>query len=111
MLTFIPNIPSIIGIIQKYVDREVYDVHLPITKKNLISSHHLAGLNLESCEHFMSINLGVVNSGKFSSHFLNKPFRHILSSITKIFWIFEKYGLKIPKNRFTSPYIISLAKK
>ncbi|MBX9805940.1 MAG: class I SAM-dependent methyltransferase [Alphaproteobacteria bacterium] len=110
LLTLIPNMPSIIGFIQKLVDRSVYDVHVPLTKEKLAFAHKEGGLNLISCDHFMSINLSVVNSGAFSSHRLNALLRHVLSGTSKICWALEKYGLKIPKNRVTSPYIIAVAK-
>jgi len=110
LVTLIPNIPSIIGLIQKRVDRAVYDVHVPLTKEKLIHAHKKANLELMSCDYFMSMNLSVVNSGSFSSHPLNSFLRHLLSGASKISWILEKYGLKIPKNRLTSPYIIAIAR-
>ncbi len=110
LLTLIPNIPGVIGFIQKYVDRAVYDIHVPLTQKKLALAHHAANLNLQTCDYFMSINLSVVNSGTFSSHPFNKYLRHTLSALSKICWMIEKYGIKIPKNKFTSPYIIALAK-
>ncbi|MBX3486374.1 MAG: class I SAM-dependent methyltransferase [Candidatus Paracaedibacteraceae bacterium] len=110
LLTLIPNIPSIIGFIQKFVDKEVYDVHVPLTKKNMIDAHQSATLELEHCDYFMSMNLNVVNSGSFSSHRLNPLLRRILSGISKVSWILEKCGIRIPKNRLTSPYIVSVAK-
>lgn len=109
LLTLIPNIPSIIGFIQKRIDRKVYDVHVPLTKKNLIDAHESADLKLMHCDYFMSMNLNVVNSGSFSSHKFNSFLRHVLSGTSKIFWMLEKYGIKIPKNQFTSPYIMSVA--
>jgi len=110
LLTLIPNMPSVIGLIQKGVDRAVYDVHVPLTKKKLFLAHENARLNLISCDYFMSMNLNVVNSGRFSSHPLNPFLRRALSVPSKVCWILEKYGLKIPKNRLTSPYIIAVAK-
>lgn len=110
LVTLIPNIPSIIGFIQKLVDKEVYDVHLPLTKKKLMSAHESAAFELVHCDYFMSMNLSVVNSGSFSSHRFNSFLRHVLSGTSKASWILEKYGLKIPKNRFTSPYILAVAK-
>lgn len=110
LLTLIPNIPSIIGFIQKRIDQKVYDVHVPLTKKQLIDAHESAHLKVIHCDYFMSMNLNVVNSGSFSSHKFNSFLRRVLSGVSKIFWILEKYGLKIPQNRFTSPYIASVAK-
>lgn len=110
LLTLVPNIPGIIGLIQKFVDRSVYDVHVPLSKKGLVLAHENAGLDLMSCDYFTSMNLSVVNSGEFSSYRLNTFLRHILSGTSKVCWILEKYGLKIPNNRMTSPYIIAVAK-
>lgn len=107
LLTLIPNIPSIIGFIQKYVDRSVYDIHMPLTRKKLTKAHKDAGLKVKNCDYFLSINLNVVNSSSLSAHRFHSLLRHILSGTSKIFWILEKCGLKIPKNRFTSPYIIA----
>ncbi len=109
LLTLVPNIPSIIGLIQKYVDRAIYDVHVPLTKKMFIEAHEKSLLNIEYCDYFMFINLSIINSDAFSLRHLNKWFRHFLSGISKIFWILEKYGIRMPKNRFTSPYLIALA--
>ena len=89
LITLVPNIPSIIGLIQKYVDRKVYDVHKPLTKKKLSKSHQEASLRLRKCEYFMSINLSVVNSGSFSSNKYNKYLRHMLSATSKVCWILE----------------------
>lgn len=110
LFTLVPNIPSIIGFIQKYVDRSIYDIHVPLTKKMLKNAHKDADLPLIFCDYFMSINLGVVNSGSFESNWFNPYLRHILSATSKICWILEKYGIKIPKNRITSPYLIATAK-
>lgn len=110
LFTLIPNMPGAIGWLQKYVDRAVYDVHVPLTKNDLIFGHHDAGLELEECDYFMSINLSVVNSGIFSSHHLNRSLRHMLSITSKVCWMLEKYGIKIPKSRFFSPYLIAVAK-
>ncbi|MBL0941523.1 MAG: class I SAM-dependent methyltransferase [Alphaproteobacteria bacterium] len=109
LLTLIPNMPSIIGFIQKYVDRDIYDVHMPLTKQMFKKAHEQANLPLKEYGYFMSINLGVVNSGVFSNNPFNKYLRHVLSSISKICWIFERCGVRIPKNRFTSPYILAVS--
>jgi 2-polyprenyl-3-methyl-5-hydroxy-6-metoxy-1,4-benzoquinol methylase len=110
LVTLVPNIPSIIGLIQKRVDRAVYDVHVPLTKKMFRAAHQNAELDLQSCDYFMSINLNVVSSGSFSSHPLNSYLRHALSIVSKICWILENFSIKLPKNKFTSPYLIAVAK-
>jgi cyclopropane fatty-acyl-phospholipid synthase-like methyltransferase len=110
LFTLIPNMAGLIGGIQKYVDRSVYDVHVPLGKEQFIAAHKKAGLSLQTCDYFMSMNLSVVNAGSFSVHPCNTYLRHALSALSKLTWILEKKGLKIPKNKFTSPYIIAVCR-
>lgn len=58
----------------------------------------------------MSLNLSVVNSGAFTKHKFNSFLRHILSGLSKIVCLWEKYFFGFPSNRWTSPYIIAIAK-
>lgn len=109
LFTLIPNMHGITGFLQKLVDRSIYDIHVPLDKKDLTDAHLNAGMKSPDCGYFMSINLGVVNSGRFSSHPLNNGFRHLLSIISKMFWLLEKYRICLPPNKFTSPYIVSHA--
>lgn len=111
LITLIPNMNGINGFLQKLIDRKVYDVHVPLTKKDLIKAHNKSYLSLQKCDYFLSINLSVINSKALSASKLNKYLRHFLSSISKIFWFIEKFKIKIPGNFFSSPYIISVAKK
>jgi len=111
IFTLVPNIAGIIGSIQKRIDKSIYDIHVPLTSKMLRKAHENNALDLKSCNYFMSINLSVVHSGSFASHPFNPFFRRILSGISKIVWSLEKIGIKLPTNRFTSPYIVAVATK
>jgi len=109
LFTLIPNMYGLTGFLQKTVDKDIYDIHVPLSKANMISAHESVNQKIEFCNYFLSLNLGVVSSGKFSNHSLNKYFRHFLSVPSKTAWILEKYGIPLPVNKFSSPYIISLA--
>lgn len=111
LITLIPNMPGVVGWIQKYVDRAVYDVHVPLTLRTLSEAHSPAGLSLEQSSYFMGINLSVVNSGAFMTHPLNTFLRHVLSGVSKVFWMLERMGIKLPVNRATSPYIVTVSGK
>lgn len=108
LLSLIPNMNGIIGFLQKIIARDVYDVHVPLSKKQFAAAHQQAKLNLNNCDYFMTMNLNVVNLGSFSPNYLNKFIQRSFSSLSKLTWILEKYGIKIPKSSLTSPYIIAL---
>lgn len=108
MFTLLPNMPGIIGKLQKLLDKDVYDVHVPLAKKDILKAHQECEHKIEFCEHFMPLNLGVINieslQGKWYFGFLNRLF----SITSKLTWLFEKHLFKLPRTAFFSPYIISL---
>jgi len=111
LITLIPNLTGLAGWIQKFVDPAVYHVHVPLTRQQFAAAHRQVGINLVECDYFLPINLSVVNSGRFSIHPWNTPFRHLLSATSKAVWLLERRSVKLlPTNRFTSPYVIAVAR-
>jgi len=109
LVTIIPNMVGIVGRLQQLLDRSVYEVHIPLSREDLAQAHIEANLNLKSCAYFLPMNLSAVNSGAFATHPLNPLFRRLLSAISKCVWGIERYGLRVPPNRITSPYILAVA--
>lgn len=110
LFTMIPNMAGLVGTLQKYVDRDIYDIHVPLSRDMLIEAHSKAGLNVEESHYFMGLNLGVVNSGRYAGQPVDKILRRALSIPGKLLWMIEKSGLRFPANRITSPYIFALAR-
>lgn len=110
MFTMIPNMAGLVGTLQKMVDRNVYDIHVPLSCRNLMDAHTSADLFIEEARYFMGLHLGVVNSGHYTGQPIDRFLRRALSIPGKILWMAEKSGLHLPANRVTSPYIFTLAK-
>lgn len=110
LFTMIPNMAGILGLLQKHIDRTVYDVHVPLSRKILIAAHEAAALEVRDSCNFMSINLNVVNSTQHAGTAYGRLLRRVLSVSSKLIWIFERHVLRLPANAFTSPYILVLAK-
>jgi 2-polyprenyl-3-methyl-5-hydroxy-6-metoxy-1,4-benzoquinol methylase len=110
LLTVIPNLTGMVGMLQKWVDKNIYAMHVPLTRVQLRQANERAGLQVETHEYFVSISLGSVNSGRFTQHSLNRYMRRMFSWTSKSLWLLERYGIKIPANRITSPYVMSLAR-
>ena len=112
MITFIPNLSGMLGPLQKFLDREVYDIHVVLNKKQLLKSHELKGIEVIECRYFMFMNNNVLTTHKIKNPFWNRLFRRILSISTKPFWMIEKIiGVRFPGNGLTSPYIACVVKK
>jgi 2-polyprenyl-3-methyl-5-hydroxy-6-metoxy-1,4-benzoquinol methylase len=111
MLTVIPNMHGIVGCLQKWLVREVYDVHVPLDREGLRRAHEGGGQRVVSCEYFCFSNFGVLNLTKIRQSFAGLWFSRILNAISAFTWILERMGLRLPANRLTSPYIICVSTK
>jgi 2-polyprenyl-3-methyl-5-hydroxy-6-metoxy-1,4-benzoquinol methylase len=112
-LTSIPNLVGWLGMAQKIMDRQVYDAHFPISAEALAAATAAAGLDVLECDHFLFTNSGLITilSGSVrarkAKRWIMRPF-HAASYALE--WI-ERAGGRLPPNRFTSPYIICVARK
>jgi 2-polyprenyl-3-methyl-5-hydroxy-6-metoxy-1,4-benzoquinol methylase len=112
ILTTTPNMGgSLVGLLQKMLNRAVYDVHEPITRGRMAVAHGQADLQLSWCRYFLSVNLSVVNIGSWQNTRRRDRVMRILSRVSKTAWMLERLGLRVPPNRLTSPYIAAVARR
>ena len=115
LITIIPNLAGLSGILQRLLNRRVYDIHMPMNLSDLWEAHNSLGLKVISCGYFMFANFGVLNlSGLEIDPFLfwvKKLALSLLQGIAKVIWISELILSPIPPNRLLSPYIICVAQK
>lgn len=84
MLTTCPNMAGYIGTAQKWLDRPVYERHVPLNTELLSAAHRAADLSVIKCEYLGSLNFHIVNcSQKAPAH----QFAHkVLQRLTRIGW-------------------------
>jgi cyclopropane fatty-acyl-phospholipid synthase-like methyltransferase len=111
MVTVIPNMNGLVGRLQKWLAREVYDVHVPLDAKALRRAHEFAGLEILRCEYFCFLNFGVLNLNRIRQSFLGLWLSRALNAISAATWILERMGVRLPGNRLTSPYVICVSTK
>src|ERR1700676_5305829 len=111
MVTVIPNMNGLVGRLQKWLAREVYDVHVPLDAKALRRAHEFAGLEILRCEYFCFLNFGVLNLNRIRQSFLGLWLSRTLNAISAATWILERMGVRLPGNRLTSPYVICVSTK
>ena len=115
MITSIPNLIGLIGTIQRVANRPVFDVHVPLDKGALATAHEKSGLDVLACEYFMSTNFGVINLNGVARNSLNGLAKRaglaLLTRLSRAIWIAEDMLRPIPPNKFTSPYVICVARK
>lgn len=110
MITLVPNLVGFIGILQKILDKDVYNVHVPLDKIQLEQAHSSIGMEIIECEYFLPINLGILNIESVKNRNLYSIFMRLFSWISKSIWLLSEY-LPLPSTKMFSPYVICIARK
>ncbi len=111
MVTEIPNLVGILGSLEKVLDRSVYDIHVPLDREALASAHREAGLEVETCEYFLRVDLGILNIERWPKNLAYRIVSALQIRISKLFWLVEDWIPFVRPNRWTSPYTICVARK
>lgn len=111
LVTLVPNMNGIPGLLQRLVDQGVFDIHVPLDRKDLYVAHGLAQLDVDICQYLLFINLNVVNVEGKRERWFYHPFIRGRSWISKAIWIAEQLSAPFPSNRLTSPYIGCIASR
>lgn len=112
LVTLIPNMGrTVVGTLQRFLDRAVYDVHVPIDRERLANAHRRAGLSVRKSGYFLGVNLSVVNIAGWGDTPRRRRVMRLLSGVSKVAWMLEKRGFRLPPNRLTSPYVLTIATK
>lgn len=113
MFTHIPNMNGSIGWLQRCLNPGVYKVHVPLTPDALRSAHEACGLQVASCDFFLSSNFGVLNLGQPEPSSRNWEMkRRLLTGLTRIskfIWLIERQIGALPTSRLFSPMINCVA--
>jgi len=115
IFTNVPNMNGIIGFAQKIMDKKIYDIHVPLDAEAVRKAHTNAGLEVISCDYFLSTNFGVLNLNSIRTHsfewWVKKLMLALLTRISMGIWMWERAFGSLPTSRFFSPYVNCLAIK
>lgn len=115
IITFIPNLVGLIGLLERVLDRSVYEKHVLLDRKSLQAAHQDAGLLIQSCDYFLFANFGVANINEIPKGsvewYAKRAVLKSLEGLTGMIWFLETVLWPFPSNRITSPYVVCAAKK
>lgn len=110
MITNIPNLMGLLGLIQKLMNRNVFNLHVPLSLAEILEAHQKNMLEPVSCDYFLSVNFGVVNFENLKDGFAYKWILQSFCWLNRAIWFIERL-MPIKPNRWSSPYINCVAIK
>ena len=110
LITSVPNMAGLLGLLQRGLDPAVFRVHKPITRRDLAAAHIDSGLDVVSSRYLMTVNWSAVNIANWPKRRRARAMR-LLSGASKVVWMAEARGLRLPPNRWTSPYIVAVGSR
>ena len=111
LITVVPNMHGVVGLLQKLVDPVVYRVHVPLSPAELAEAHRSCALSVASAEHVMTANFSAVNFSGSGSRIAPGLGLRIASWSSKLVWSLERAGLPELPNHWTSPYVAVVAQR
>lgn len=113
MITEIPNLVGVVGWLQRAVNKQVYDIHVPHSRESLARHHESADLRVVSAEYIVPIDFGVVDLGRTSSGLA----RTVKATVLYWLWLLTGVGwwidrrIRVPNSRLFSGFVIVAAEK
>ncbi|MBN8521969.1 MAG: class I SAM-dependent methyltransferase [Alphaproteobacteria bacterium] len=111
ILTSIPNLSGGLGFLQRWLDKEIYDIHIPLDREQITQAHEDARFEILDSRYLMSCNFTLLRAPKWEKSWKGKILARILSAPTKLIWLLESEWRQLPVSQMFSPYILVLARK
>jgi len=111
LITHVPNMHGLVGLLQRLANPPVYDMHVPLSPRELAEAHSACGLDVLDARHLLTACFSVINFSGPGSRIPPSIALRLASWVTKSIWILE--GLAFPRipNGLTSPYVCVVARK
>lgn len=105
MLTMIPNMSGAVGLLAKWMDRTVHEMHMPHDLEALVDGHKRAGLKVYRSGYICSSNFGILSACALHSGGMRRKIYRVLTRLSKGTWFFEHRLRELPTSKCFSPYL------
>lgn len=110
IITSVPNVTGIVGLLQKKLNKQVYDKHVPLDVHMLGRAHVLSGFKDLRCDYFLSNHLGMINLNGLNPQERSTRIKALLVlnliRASKAVWKIEEIVGNFPTSKLLSPFII-----
>jgi 2-polyprenyl-3-methyl-5-hydroxy-6-metoxy-1,4-benzoquinol methylase len=110
LVSVIPNMTGLYGLVYKHLKPDVYNSHKPITLESFVEAHKDSGLNVLDFSYLLSTP-GVVKNELSSDSSLFGLIKRTAKFISFNIWYLESKGIALPPSQLLSPYIMCLSNR
>lgn len=115
LITSIPNMKGATGLLHKWLNRPVYDIHVPLDKQDLEKAIAKAGLVQKVNEYFLALSFAITlegHDGKPIPYYkLKKFFVKTIRYSSKVIWMLENAIHPLPAGKYLSGGVFTAAIK
>ena len=115
MVTIIPNMTGLVGLLQRLVNKPIFDIHKPIDASMLSQAHQDAGCAVVKCDYFFSTNFGVCNLNGLETYTVSWTIKKLLLTVLVAFsaliWFVELHIGRFRPTKALSAYVNCVATK
>jgi SAM-dependent methyltransferase len=109
MLSIVPNMTGLPGLLQRALDPALYAVHVPLDAAALAAAHEAAGLAVLEARYLMTLNLYVLHYRNEASA-AGLAFRALRAGFMRAVWAAERGAGRSLPHHLTSPYVLCAAR-
>lgn len=109
IITAIPNMLGLNGLLYKIFNRKVFETHVPISLVELVALHKESGMEPLVATYVFSAP-GVFDEKRQESGIFKFFIRTLAHRITRFYWKLEGAGFGLKPNKLTSPYMICICR-
>ena len=110
----LPNMAGINGTLERAFNRPVYDIHVPLSARQLADHHAAAGLSVVSAEYLVPLDFGVVDIDELPAGLERRVKDRILYLLrllgASVWWIDQRIGVWRP-GLATGAFVLVVAAK
>lgn len=115
LVTVVPNMIGATGVIERWINRPVYDMHVRLTPRDLATAHAVAGMTVAAAQYFLSTNFGVLNTNGLDPEALSTRAKLALcvnlGRLSKAVWSVEERVRPLKATRLFAPYVFVTARR
>lgn len=112
LITEVPNMAGIVGLLQRWFNKPVYDIHVPLTRSQLATAHRNAGLHVIAAEYVVPTDFGIVELENVRhGRWLKEKALFVLRLVSGCIWWLDRRIGPFRPGRTTSGFVMVMARR